>query len=1372
VAFAACLVWLPCHADLGRLDDKTLIEALADLQLARAVYNISQKEVTGGWQRIDWRDDADGFKAAVYQRTLPDGRIDRRVVFAGTDDAGDWLSNIQQGGGWVLGFNRQRVDPLSGDPYGKAVEYARQFVAAKDKDPRMTVSLSGHSLGGALAQYCSLELGVRATVFNPAALHQKVFETARSARLNADTLISQFSLDQDGIHRFTASFPGARQFGRQYLVTTPPDLAPGLAANPIEGHGLQALELSMNRVLMRRQGSVNEPAPTPQQRAADAARADAAVSQRYAVPQEAVASWATSVSALGNALGSMQTLNALDKTRKPGSGAMFERVFGSSRASVDRGLELTRLAYDLAQAIQQDREQFRGQSVVLLRSQTLEKLAEFGLEKTLPRFFELLAEHRTPGFNAQAAQSLAGHKAGAPTFGLVDAVRAASRYGQLGHADIDTITQALDAAVGASWATLGLLASGGNLKVAEIYQQTGQAAAQSLRYSVAQLGIDKAWLRFWDREYRDQAHVITTLYKDAQYRAVLTGGKVQSPAEFFGDQYESVLKDVGFTAQHRKDLDSEHRWAASLRGHTPTTVSVGSAAQTPQQSLQDARAAARLGPAEGKVLVFGNGPVADAAYREAVARVGSGNVRQESASASRLHRSAVAFEFGANTIINVSHERYREVNAGGVRTRMDIDPVGSRNPPGSGLQRRTPSTLGPIGTPMAPPTARAPAPPPPPLAAMPSSLPKVGGVMLQGVAQSDSPGGALTAGNFSLIFQGEAGEISVPTLRRFVTAAWAVYFTNEQGPGISIDPFGPKDRHAVRYIGHVINSDLARVMRECDHLMKRWAVGDGRADLNAFLNPDEFAARNGRVHVGAPSRFWFVTDTMTYRTAGNALLLGDVRLALKTEYLQRSPGMRNPENEAFARQFTERYDEVSARYPVFEELREYAKMVALAKHLKQRGVPMLWFLLANRDLVLTEDSPGTVAAFARTSEHFKGVHIEGGVDLSTTGQASRFVHDSTLLHGLALAPAAAHGARQGAARGAPARLQVAADSTQQMTVAPAQSLAVSAPQASGDHVATDIGLRVNGAPVLELARFRREGKGSAGEFGAEWHLLVPYSVRPASTETRRYSNALVPQAMTLRNELTGREEVLGFDDKRYGVAGYLPQHAGASVNVGLFILSDGSFRLADKLGSAFHFSPAGRLTDMRLSPDYHVRYDHAEQRQSWREFDRPPYRIAPEGADRVQAAGASLPRRMRLHDALSGTEQVLEFDAADPQGRVGYRPIAASSSPPPFLAVRTDGSFVLDRGAGINVAFDPAGRFTHVGRFSLKSMRQGDYEVRFDRLLNSHGYRIRQAQVLDRRKSTELYAVNYRYDAGGELAGVQVTGSGARSSAPAHPGQR
>ena len=90
---------------------------------------------------------------------------------------------------------------------------------------------------------------------------------------------------------------------------------------------------------------------------------------------------------------------------------------------------------------------------------------------------------------------------------------------------------------------------------------------------------------------------------------------------------------------------------------------------------------------------------------------------------------------------------------------------------------------------------------------------RVGGVMLKGAAEIQGASRAevnLADGQFSLVVDGQNARIAREAYCRFITALWCVYYS-VQAPGISIDPIGAHvDKHLVRYIGRVINTDLAR----------------------------------------------------------------------------------------------------------------------------------------------------------------------------------------------------------------------------------------------------------------------------------------------------------------------------------------------------------------------------------------------------------------------------------------------------------------------------------------------------------------------------------------------------------------------------------
>jgi hypothetical protein len=738
---------------------------------------------------------------------------------------------------------------------------------------------------------------------------------------------------------------------------------------------------------------------------------------------------------------------------------------------------------------------------------------------------------------------------------------------------------------------------------------------------------------------------------------------------------------------------------------------------------------------------------------------------------------------------------------------------------------------------------------------------RVGGVMLQGAAQVEGAGSArvnLAGGGFSLVVDGQNARLSPEAFRKFITALWAVYY-GDRDPGISIDPIAPGvNKHMVRYIGKVINSDLGRVMREADYLMKQWAVGTGRPDVTGFQNPDDIAAQRRVIYVGAMSRFWFVPEDMRFKRAGDLLLFDKGRMTVKTEFMFNNDSMRaDPANERFAQFFTDRYTDIAQKYPVYQELFEYAKMVSLAKYLKESGVPLFWFLMANKDLVLTEDSPGTVDALAKGSDYFRNVSIEGGVDLATQGQ---YVYDAEAMKAVTEAlsksrPSSTAGTTLGTpdvSRSISNRFSFDLGG-QAYSVLPQHSLTCGKDR-RGIRYQTDIAFRDAGfclteqalseldvritrtlmaqavsqstqpsdkaseeetlrwyrtlqerateqaKPVrerlialkdrkypteqefaqaidktltghegadwikpmvikegyyntlLELVRYFNPKQSGYGDFGEGWHLMIPYRIRPASHATKEWNGVLVPEQVTVQNLVTGDCETLTFSKDRYSVVGYVPEKVGTSQVVGLFLMTDASFRLADKLGNEFWFDPAGRLTDMAFSEQHRMHFEYADNFTD--QFDQPPYRVERASEERVEFQGVSLSKIMAVVDSLHGTREALVFD---PTGSVvGYVPRNQAKTRFQILAVLSDLSFRLVDKSGNEVAFGPDGKFKGMSLSAdalvVKSIGVGPYTVNFGYTMGRFGSPlVAKARLSKQGAPGELYAVRYEYSDDGQL---------------------
>jgi hypothetical protein len=503
---------------------------------------------------------------------------------------------------------------------------------------------------------------------------------------------------------------------------------------------------------------------------------------------------------------------------------------------------------------------------------------------------------------------------------------------------------------------------------------------------------------------------------------------------------------------------------------------------------------------------------------------------------------------------------------------------------------------------------------------------------------------------------------------------------------------------------------------------------------------------------------------MRFRRGDNMLLFDSGKMRVKTELmLAGTSGRTLPAEEAFAAFFTAHYDEIAEKYPVYRELFEYAKLVALAKYLKESGVPLHWFLMANKDLVLTEDSPGTVEALAKGSDYWRGLRIEGGVELVSQGA---YIYDEAAVRAIGDAMAASSArdgggrspvatARQPASPSIPSLFQ---SGNETFTVVPQHSL-TSGRGSNGMRYQTDVALRTGGIePGLEFVRCFDPGSPQAGEFGSGWRLMIPYRVRPADDTRREFLNGTLPERMTVMNLLTGAQEVLTFSTERYSIAGYVPDSIGSSRIVGLFILSDGSFRMADKIGNEFAFSPSGYLTAMVFSESHHMEIEYAETVDDI--CNTSSCTIAAEGPETDARLGMSVPLRLRV-SLPDGASEILELRKG--QGQAEYAPVDRVHARTEVLAVRADGTMRLVSTAGGELVFDSSGAFVGLAEGLeeplVASISSGSRKVTFAYCIAPSGrLRVERATVEDTTGSGRtLCAVDYQYDDEGRLMKVART---------------
>ena len=633
----------------------------------------------------------------------------------------------------------------------------------------------------------------------------------------------------------------------------------------------------------------------------------------------------------------------------------------------------------------------------------------------------------------------------------------------------------------------------------------------------------------------------------------------------------------------------------------------------------------------------------------------------------------------------------------------------------------------------------------------------IGGVLLSNTASvSGAEDNSQWDTNFSFILAEDDALIDSDMLKKFLTSLWAVYFAKTP-PGISIDPIAPGvDKHLVRYIGDVINSDLGRVMREADYTMKKWAVGTERPAIAGFKNVDDISATTGLNYVGASRRFWFVPEAMSFTRSNNMLLFKGGNMTLKTEFIMQNKATRaDPADEEFATFFTNHYDEIAKKYPAYQELFDYAKLVSLAQYLKENKVPLLWYLLANKDLVMTEDSPGVVDELAKGSRYFDNIEIRGGVEMDPA--KGRYVYDQSAVaainQAIAAMPASVATTSLAAkqTRTAPIEPFSFNHAEKSYTVVPQHSL-TSGKDRRGIRYQTDVAFRNGDLPGLEMVRYFNPAQRTIGEFGDGWHLLIPYQIMPADSEKVEFRNVLVPKRMAFSNLLSGEKEILEFSKDRYSIVGWVPDSLQNSQVVGLFLMSDVSYRMADKIGNEFWFDQAGRLTDMRFSGELHYKIEYGIQRINSREMEEATFNITASGYQ--EFLNAFVPNQLSFKLGSSDAGETFTF-SQDRYNIAGYIPDDEEKSRYKMAALMSDGSLRLVEKNGQEHNFDDTFVYEESQAEGIASYSLGDLQIRFEHEIRKGHALIVKASLFRQDSETPFLVLDYHYDRNGRLCQIE-----------------
>jgi len=159
---------------------------------------------------------------------------------------------------------------------------------------------------------------------------------------------------------------------------------------------------------------------------------------------------------------------------------------------------------------------------------------------------------------------------------------------------------------------------------------------------------------------------------------------------------------------------------------------------------------------------------------------------------------------------------------------------------------------------------------------------------------------------------------------------------------------------AVRVFGIPFNTRFARVMVKADYDMKRLVDGSDELSIFAFnsLMGMEFEREKVRLRKGesrsAPvnnlNRFWFSPGEYRFLEDDGTVFIERCTVKLLTEEERVNEegkivgaGRANPTAKQFAGDFTAFYDEIATERPIFRELENMFRFVALAKALKLKS---------------------------------------------------------------------------------------------------------------------------------------------------------------------------------------------------------------------------------------------------------------------------------------------------------------------------------------------------------------------------------------------------------------------------------------------------
>lgn len=186
-----------------------------------------------------------GMTVTVFSREA-NGKIDYVIAFKGSDGislSGGALNaykNTYQD--WLLANLEQvRVGPSRTAQYKDGLEVTLKLIAEiKEATPNANIVLTGHSLGGGIAQYVASETGLNAITFNAAGLSMRA-----GYRSGSNYNVANVNSTSDGVHKV----PLTAQIGQSYKFDPTGGLPQSNPFNFADNHGMDQLLFSLDSIV-------------------------------------------------------------------------------------------------------------------------------------------------------------------------------------------------------------------------------------------------------------------------------------------------------------------------------------------------------------------------------------------------------------------------------------------------------------------------------------------------------------------------------------------------------------------------------------------------------------------------------------------------------------------------------------------------------------------------------------------------------------------------------------------------------------------------------------------------------------------------------------------------------------------------------------------------------------------------------------------------------------------------------------------------------------------------------------------------------------------------------------------------------------------